>query len=163
MLLAWMLRLSLFLTTFVHPYYVSVTEIEYNHQKKEIGVACKFFIDDLEEAIKEAGAGKTDLIKGEKSRNTKLLDEYLKAHLALSADGRRIDLKFIGYELDQEAIWCFLEATPVETFRRLSIRGDMLFELRKDQINLFHATVNGTRKSQRLTLPDRTFSLDFSN
>jgi hypothetical protein len=37
----------------------------------------------------------------------------------------------------------------------------MLFELRKDQINLFHATVNGTRKSHRLVLPDRSFTLDF--
>lgn len=163
MLLVWMLHLSLMCSTPVHPYYVSVTEIEYDLQKKEIGVACKFFVDDIEEAIKEAGAGKTDLIKGDKSRNTKLLEEYLAAHFGVLTDGRRINLKFIGYELDQEAIWCFLEAPSVDPFKRLSIRGDMLFELRKDQINLFHATVNGTRKSQRLTLPDRTFTLDFSN
>ena len=159
--LAWILCLSLIFAPTQHPYYVSVTEIEYNLQKKELGVACKFFVDDLEEAIKEAGAGKTDLIKGEKSRNTKLLEGYLKTHFALSADGRKIDLKFIGYELDQEAIWCFLEAEAVEPFKRLNIRGDMLFELRKEQINLFHATVNGKRKSQRLTLPDRAFTLDF--
>jgi hypothetical protein len=56
-----------------------------------------------------------------------------------------------------------MEATSVDTFKRLSIRGDMLFELRKDQINLFHATVNGVRKSQRLALPDRTFTLEFNN
>lgn len=163
MFLAWMLHLSLMCSPPAHPYYVSVTEIEYNLQKKELGVACKFFVDDLEEAIKEAGAGKTDLIKGDRSRNTKLLTDYLGAHLGLTADGRKVELTFIGYELDQEAIWCFLEASPVDTFKRLSIRGDMLFELRKEQINLFHATVNGTRKSQRLTLPDRTFTLDFSN
>ncbi|MEY4884723.1 MAG: hypothetical protein RL151_32 [Bacteroidota bacterium] len=163
MLLAWILPIALMFSPPVHPYYVSVTEIEYNLPKKELGVACKFFVDDLEEAIKEAGAGKTDLIKGERSRNLKLLEDYLKAHLGLSLDGKKIDLKFIGYELDQEAIWCFMEATSVDTFKRLSIRGDMLFELRKDQINLFHATVNGVRKSQRLALPDRTFTLEFNN
>jgi hypothetical protein len=163
MLLTWIVYFSMMFSLNVHPYYVSVTEIEYDLKKKELGIACKFFVDDLEEAIKEAGAGKTDLIKGDKSRNTKLLEEYLAAHLGILTDGRRINLKFIGYELDQEAIWCFLEAPSVDPFKRLSIRGDMLFELRKDQINLFHATVNGTRKSQRLTLPDRTFILDFSN
>jgi hypothetical protein len=161
MMLLWMLRLGLLLSPAFHPYYVSVTEIEYNPQKRELGVACKFFIDDLEEAIRDAGAGKTDLIKGDKTRNTRLLEDYLKAHLGLMTDGRKIDLAFIGYELDQEAIWCFLEAGSIQSFSRLNIRGDMLFELRKDQINLFHATVNGVRKSHRLTLPDRMFSMDF--
>jgi hypothetical protein len=162
MLLAWLLRLSLVLHAALHPYYVSVTEIEYDLPRKELGVACKFFVDDLEEAIKDAGAGKTDLIKGERSRNTKLLEDYIRTHMGMMADGKKIDLKFLGYELDQEAIWCFLEAENISPFRRLYIRGDMLFELRKDQINLFHATVNGIRKSQRLTLPDRSFTLDFN-
>ena len=125
-------------------------------------MACKFFVDDLEEAIKDAGAGKTDLIKGDRSRNTKLLEDYIRTHMGLTADGKKIDLKFLGYELDQEAIWCFMEAENISPFKRLSIRGDMLFELRKDQINLFHATINGIRKSHRLTLPDRTFTLDFN-
>ena len=158
-----MLRLFLFLSSAVHPYYVSVTEIEYIPQKRELGVACKFFIDDIEEAIRDAGAGKTDLIKGDKARNSRLLEDYLKNHLGLTADGKKIDLTFIGYELDQEAIWCFMEAGSINAFNRLNVRGDMLFELRKDQINLFHATVNGIRKSHRLTLPDRTFSLDFKH
>lgn len=162
MLLAWMLHLSLLFSSVLHPYYVSVTEIEYDLQRREVGVACKFFVDDLEEAIRDAGAGKTDLIKGDKTRNTKLLEEYLSAHLGIMADGRKLDLKFIGFQLDQEAIWCFLEAGAVAPFKKLSVRGDMLFELRKDQINLFHATVNGTRKSYRLVMPDRSFNLDFN-
>lgn len=160
--MAWILQLSILFLTDIHPYYVSVTEIEYNAQKAELGVACKFFIDDLEEAIRDAGAGKTDLIKGDKTRNTKLMEAYLSDHLGILADGKKINLKFIGFELDQEAIWCFLEAGAVAPFKKLSIRGDMLFELRKDQINLFHATVNGTRKSHRLVMPDRSFSLDFA-
>lgn len=161
MLLVWILRLSLLFLPDVHPYYVSVTEIEYNAQKAELGVACKFFVDDLEEAIRDAGAGKTDLIKGDKTRNARLLEDYMRNHLAITADGRRITLKFIGSELDQEAIWCFLEAGSVAPFTTMTVRGDMLFELRKDQINLFHATVNGTRKSHRLVMPDRSFTLDF--
>lgn len=160
--MAWILQLSILFLTDIHPYYVSVTEIEYNAQKAELGVACKFFIDDLEEAIRDAGAGKTDLIKGDKTRNTKWMEAYLSDHLGILADGKKINLKFIGFELDQEAIWCFLEAGSVTHFKKLSIRGDMLFELRKDQINLFHATVNGTRKSHRLVMPDRSFSLDFA-
>ena len=161
MLLAWFLRLSLLLIPAVHPYYVSVTEIEYNTRQAEMGVACKFFVDDLEEAIRDAGAAKTDLIRGDKNRNKKLLEEYLRGHLGIAADGKQVELKFIGFELDQEAIWCFLEASSVAPFSRLVVRGDMLFELRKDQVNLFHATVNGTRKSHRLVLPDRSFTLDF--
>ena len=51
MLTAWMLHFALLFSSVLHPYYVSVTEIEYDLKRREVGVACKFFIDDREKPI----------------------------------------------------------------------------------------------------------------
>lgn len=161
MLLIWMIRLSLLFVPALHPYYVSVTELEYHAGTREMGIACKLFTDDLEEVIRDAGAGKTDLTHGNRESNKRLLEDYLRRHLAIWTDGKAVTPKFLGFEFDQEAIWCYFEAGDIPPFKRLTIRGDMLFEHKKEQINLFHVTVNGHRKSHRLVQPDRSFSLDF--
>jgi hypothetical protein len=37
----------------------------------------------------------------------------------------------------------------------------MLYETKKEQVNLFHITVDGERKSSRLANPENAFSVEF--
>ncbi len=58
-----LMAIGLWLTAFsLHPYYMSVTEIEYKPAEKEVQVACKIFTDDLEEALKKEFAKKIDIV-----------------------------------------------------------------------------------------------------
>jgi hypothetical protein len=42
-----------------HPFFVSITEVEYSSKTKELGIATKFFPDDLEEALRKFSGKKS--------------------------------------------------------------------------------------------------------
>lgn len=152
---------SFWLMAVLHPYFVSVTEIEYSSGTKEMGVSCKFFTDDLEEALKGAGGQRTDLLKGDREQNRKLIGSYLLKHLRIRSGNTAADLRIIGFENDHEATWCYLEATGIPPGTKFTVESDLLYETRKEQVNLFHVTVDGQRKSARLANPEKQFSLEF--
>ena len=156
-----LLKGLLWLTTLVHPYYVSVTEIEYGSRTGTVGMSCKIFTDDLEEALKNLGVRGVDLVKGDSARNARLIESYLRSHLSLSANGKPLDMRFIGYENDPEATWCHFEQTGVSGLRNIRVVSDLLYETRKEQINIFHVTVDGARRSKRLVNPDKDFEASF--
>jgi hypothetical protein len=145
----------------VHPYYVSVTEIEYASRTGTVGLSCKIFTDDLEEALKNRGVAGVDLVKGDSARNARWIESYLRGHLSMSADGRTVELRFIGFENDPEATWCYFEKTGVPGFRNIRVTSDLLYETRKEQINILHVTVDGERRSKRLVNPDKVFEASF--
>jgi hypothetical protein len=79
----------------------------------------------------------------------------------MSADGRTVELRFIGFENDPEATWCYFEKTGVPGFRNIRVTSDLLYETRKEQINILHVTVDGERRSKRLVNPDKVFEASF--
>ena len=156
-----LLKGLLWIMTSTHPYYVSVIEIEYSSRSGILGMSCKIFTDDLEEALKKGGVKGIDLGRGDSSLNAKWISSYLGRHLALSAGGKPIELRFIGFENDPEATWCYFEKTGVSGLKNLKVTSDILYETRKEQINIFHVTVDGDRKSNRLVNPDLVFETAF--
>lgn len=156
-----LLEILLRFTSPVHPYYVSVTEIEYGSRTGAVGVSCKVFTDDLEEALKDRGVTGVDLVRGDSARNAGWIASYMLGRLSLNADGKALALRFIGFENDPEATWCYFETTGVGKIRNLRVTSDILYETRKEQINIFHVTVDGERTSRRLVNPDRVFEASF--
>ena len=149
------------LMIFAHPYFVSVTEVEYRSKEKELGLSCKFYTDDLEEALKKFSKGNTDLHKGDKTNNQQMIGTYIGQHLKVIIAGKPVLLKFIGFENDQEATWCYFEADNVPPFKKMDIEADFLYEIKKEQVNLIHVTIDGNRKSSKLSNPDKLISLSF--
>ncbi len=147
--------------TMVHPYYVSVTEIEYSSRTGVLGMSCKVFTDDLEEALKSAGLKGVDLVRGDSARNAQWISTYLGRHLAVSVDGKPLELRFIGFENDPEATWCYFEKTGIAGIRTLTVTSDILYETRNEQINIFHVNKDGEKNSKRLVNPDRVFETAF--
>ncbi|MBX3256749.1 MAG: hypothetical protein KF862_21615 [Chitinophagaceae bacterium] len=156
------LLVSSFLGHNHHPYYVSVTEIEYSSTNKEIGIACKIFADDFEQALKEMYQTKIDLYNTKDTSLTgKQIAGYIHKHLQLVADGKPVPLQYLGFEIEGEAAWCYFSGSSVASFRQLQVFNDLLYEYKKEQVNLMHVKVNGNRKSGRLTSPDNRLSFDF--
>ncbi|WP_336517902.1 DUF6702 family protein [Pollutibacter soli] len=145
----------------MHPFYVSVTEIEYKSNSTELGVSTKFFTDDLEETLKKFSNSKVDLKNGDVNTNKKWIESYLKKHLQIKINNNTIDFQFLGYEIDQEATWCYYAAEKIPEVKIVDVTADLLYEVKKEQINLFHVIVNGNRKSNRLTAPDNSFRESF--
>ncbi|HKG08883.1 MAG TPA: DUF6702 family protein [Pedobacter sp.] len=158
-----MLQLSLlvFLNLF-HPFYVSVTEIEQNPTTKTIQVSARIFYDDLEKAIYNRYKIRVNILKpADRKQADLLVAAYVKEHLRISANNKALTLKYVGYEIEEEAAWCYFETEKIDQIRNLSIQNDILFEQHAQQINMIHAIVKGQRKSTKLDNPKNKADFSF--
>jgi hypothetical protein len=136
-----------------HPYYVSVSELDWNTSSKQCEVSVKMFTDDFEEALKLAGTP-CDLQKGKAADNNPRIAAYLEKHLQIRVNGTFIRPKILGYETDSEATWVYLEgASPLPPVK-IEITNDLLYESKKEQVNIMHLKSGEKRKSFRLVNPE---------
>jgi len=147
---------SLFFSFVLHPYYISITEIEYIPEKKEIQIACKIFSDDFEEALGLANGRKIKLLESFNSSSTdSIVFQYLKQHLQLNADGKVVQMQWEGKELQGEAVWCYLSASRVSVQSQVNVTNDLLVHYRQDQVNIVHLKSGNRKNSCRLINPDK--------
>lgn len=146
----------------VHPYYVSVTELEYRPAQKELQIACKIFTDDLEDALKAETKRKITISDSkEKTGNQQLIFNYLQAHLKIMVDGKPVVYEMLGYELEKEAAWSYLLIKNVAPFKAVTVYNDVLYALRDGQINIVHVKKNGETKSFRINAPETTHTFSW--
>ncbi len=110
-----------------HPFYVSVTEFNYQKDTKELEVSVKIFWDDLELALLEEMGEKVDFFSSD-NRNSKdsLLSLYLEKHLTVFWDGNKVSLHYLGFELEEDVIWCYLEAGDLNLPLNVRILNSLL-------------------------------------
>ncbi|HVI47614.1 MAG TPA: DUF6702 family protein [Chitinophaga sp.] len=138
----------------LHPFYASVTEITHDAARKELQVSCRIFTDDLENTLKQQFKTPIDLTK---PANRKQVEEYINAyllqHLQITLDGKKANLHLIGYKIEEDAVWSFLEADNIPTPGTVAVRNDVLYAQHPTQINMIHVIVGGQRKSAKLDNP----------
>lgn len=143
------------LTLLPHPFFVSVTEIEYLQKEKVLGVSCKLFNDDLETTLKNATGAPVDIFKGDKSKNNTYLQQYFGKHFTVLADGSPAALRVIGYEIDGEACFVYLEAPLANKPKQVKVNTDLMYDFNKGQVNMIHFIDQGNRQSHKLIYPNQ--------
>jgi hypothetical protein len=145
-----------------HPFFISVTEINHNAKDKTIEISCKTFTDDLETCILKTSGVKLDLFRPkDEAQAEKAIADYIKKHLQLKADGKPLQLEFIGFERENEAVWSYFQVSNVPSVKKIDVQTNVLFEASDKEINLLHVTVNGTRKSTKLDYPAASASFEY--
>ena len=145
-----------------HPFYVSVTEISHNAGDKNLEISCKIFTDDFETALTKLSGAKVDLFNPkDKAAVEKQIAAYLKKHLVIKLDGKPVNLEFVGFERENEAVWSYLQVANTVAPKRIEINNDLLYDAFDQQINLMHISVGGNRKSTKLNYPDASASFQF--
>lgn len=147
----------------IHPFYVSVTEMEYNATDKTLEIACKVFTDDFEKAMTKSNNTKVDLYKPKDSALIqKQVADYLRNHFQLKVDGKPVALEYIGHEIEEQSTWSYFQVNKLNTApHKVEITSNVFFEMYDKQINIFHVTVNGTRKSTKLDYPATNAVFEF--
>ncbi|KUJ50812.1 DUF6702 family protein [Chryseobacterium sp. JAH] len=139
-----------------HPYHVGSVEINYNSKSKTFEITGRFFLDDLENGLGEK-YGKSFHFNDEKFKtqiNT-ALKNYCEEYLKLKVDNRFLKVTYVGYEEDSESVNVYLESETVSSPKKVEAAVSFLYNLFDDQINLVHIIVNGNRKSEKLSYPNR--------
>jgi len=145
-----------------HPLHLSSTELNCNPKTNTVEVSCRIFTDDFEDLLGKKYKVKPDLSSAAKHQEMDLLvNKYMVSHLQLAANGKPLQLNYMGYENDKEAIVVYLESAKVSGLRRMETTSTVLYDLFDDQINIFHVTFNGNRKSSKLTYPENKLLSSF--
>ena len=146
----------------LHPFYVSVTQIEQNQQTKTIQVSVRIFFDDFENALAKKYKTDVDILKPADHKKTdRLIADYIAEHLKIKANNKLLVLKYVGYEIEEEAAWCYFETDKQEQVQSFTIVNNILYEQHPTQINMIHAIVRGKRKSSKLDNPSSSVSFQF--
>lgn len=146
----------------LHPFYISVTEINHNGNEKTLEISCKIFTEDLETVLNTTANPKIDISDPKsKEQINKLLTQYLSNHLQLRVNGQAVKMDLLGFEEEKEATWTYLQVSNVASVKTLEVMDSLLYDSYKEQINLLHVTVGGNRKSTRLNNPDSAARFEF--
>jgi len=137
---------------FLHPIYLSVSEINYNEKDKALQITSRIFIDDLETSIrKKLNQPELDILKPNSGQTTdQLVSTYINDHFKIKLDGKAQKLNYLGNEIEDAAIICYIEIEKVKKFRTIEVLNDIIQETHEDQSNLIHVTYKGPVKSLRL-------------
>lgn len=133
---------------FLHPFYVSVTDVHYKKEEKSIQVAQRLFWDDLEAALTEYHREKIDIIKGiPKNKLETMMSQYLISHNQIQINGKHVRLNYLGYEIEDDAIWFYLEGAFEEHPRHVVIINSVLTDYFDEQKNIVNFYLDKKPKS----------------
>lgn len=136
----------------MHPVHISVTEIDYSEKDKALQITSRIFIDDLELAIqKELNQPELDMMTPKISTTDKLVATYLNKHFRIKLDGKLQKLNYLGHEVEDAALICYIEIESVKKVKSMEAFNDVIMAIHSDQSNLVHVTYKSPVKSTRLT------------
>ena len=153
LLLAWLVA---------HPFHVSVCEIEYNEEARALQITQKIFLDDLEKGLREYSGEKFDITeKASEDKVNRLLEVYYPEKMQVSVNGKLRQFRYLGFEIEYDAMWCYLEIEKVKNLRSLEVTNTILFETFEDQSTILHIQKSGKIRSFRLSNDETSAKLEF--
>lgn len=140
----------------LHKYYLSLTEVTINSKKHTLDVSSKLFIDDFESELGKIENKKIDLSIALKSKEVEqLLFNYLNKNFKINVGGKLQKLEYVGYEIENDAIWCYMEVAHFKEKGTISILNTLLYERFPEQSNLINITWDGVSKTAKLSNPEK--------
>lgn len=146
----------------LHPFHVSVVEINHNAAEKTLEITCKIFTDDFEKALAQNYKTKADLINPpDRKVMDSLVKKYIFTNLSVSADGKPVSFTYLGFEREEESVYSYIQAENISTVKKIDISNKLMYDMFDDQINIMHVIVGGERKSTRLDYPNSQTTINF--
>lgn len=126
--------------------------VNHNAQNETLEITMDIFTDDLEFALQE---GKGELMRlGDEREHVDadyLIEEYIAQHFDLWIDGRKLELLFLGKDVQHDLTYCFLEIGNIQDFHTMRFKHDLLCEMYVDQRNFVEINFGGWNEQLVLT------------
>ena len=146
--------------TAMHPYYVGVTEVKIDPKSKHLEMSCKLFVDDVQDAIFRQTGQRINLT-AKRSQDQALLRNYLLSKLKIQWGSNNLPLIMLGYDIEEEGVWCFFESSIRGKARELRICNRALYETLETQTHFLHITHGTVKMHWKITNPEdcHTFTI----
>lgn len=146
----------------LHPFFVSVIELNHNPKEKSVEISMRIFTDDFEATLKKFGNTKIDLTNTtNKSATDELITNYVRQKLKVNIDNKATVLEYVGYEIKKESVWLYFEIDHIANVKKVDINCNLLYDYEQKQINIFHVNANGKEESYKLEYPNSYKSFQF--
>lgn len=134
--------------TFLHPFHVSVTSIDYDEDRRAIEISMSIFADDLEKAIMKSGGPNIKVGTSKQDMEAaKYIEKYINSVFRIFIDTKEVGFDYLGFEYEDGAVWSYLQIEKVRKVNSLEVNNICLFEIFDDQENIIHTKVKGKKKS----------------
>lgn len=145
-----------------HPFYLSLTEIRYNNTNQSLEIAQKIFWDDLEVALGNKNKTKVDFLNPKnKADLEKMVQAYLLEKNEIKVNGQTAKLSYLGFEIEEDAAWFYMEATNIPLPKKVEIKSDILMESFESQQNIINFYLDKSPKSLILYKDNERGELNF--
>ena len=125
--------------------------MRFNPESQRMEIAQKIFWDDLEVALGNHFKEKVDFLHPkDKSKLERQVKEYLLKHNQVWVNGNPASLSLLGFEVDEDAAWFYLESSAVDVPRSVEVKSSILLDDFAGQQNIVH--VYNQSKSPRSLL-----------
>lgn len=142
------LSIFLLIKILFHPFYISLTEIKYNSKENSLEISQKIFWDDLEVHLTEIHKDKIDFLKPkDKAELDKKLKQYIFQNNEILVNGKRVVLNYLGYEIEEDAAWFYLEAKQIPDPKQVEIKNSILHQHFNSQQNIINFYLDKSPKS----------------
>ncbi len=150
------------LVALLHPFYISVVEINHNAKDATVEISVRIFTEDLEKTLKKYTPAKIDLgTPADKAFIDKQVSNYITQKLKLKVNGQPVTFNYVGYEIQKESAWCYFEVPKVTNVTKLEVDCSLLYDYEKSQTNMLHVKSKGVEKSYKLDYPKTVTVFDF--
>jgi hypothetical protein len=143
-----------------HPFYVSMTEVKVDTLAKTVSVSCRMFTDDLQDALFKSHQLKKDIIPGDADVK-EALSAYINKRFNVFVGNQEVSLKFIGFEIEEESTWAYLEGSFNKNSKKVTLKNSLLYDFIPGQNNMMHCYFQEVRKSNKLSNPKKEVVFEF--
>ncbi|WP_461071637.1 DUF6702 family protein [Spirosoma horti] len=140
------LLVSLMASRPAHDFHASVTQMQYNPKERVFEISIRIFTDDFEKTLTEAYKSKVNL--NGPAKQDPLIEKYVQSHFSyVNSQKQTKPIKYIGYEVETDAHWIYLEMPFAEPLRGSLLKQNVLMEMFDDQVNMVNVQYQGHKKT----------------
>lgn len=139
-----------------HPFYISLTDMVYNDDRKRIEIAQKIFWNDMEVALANASGQQVNFLRPENPEELEqIIESYVLLHNKVEVNGEAIKLSYLGHEIEEDAAWFYMESEEITEPKEVTIFNSLLIGDFPTQQNIINFYKNRKPKSL-ITRQDKT-------
>lgn len=146
----------------LHPFFVSMIEVNHNAKEATVEISVRVFTEDLEKTIQKYTPTKLDMLKpADKAFLDKQISNYLSQKIRFKINGQPVTLQYLGHEIQQESVWSYFEVPKISDLKKLEVDCTLLYDFEKSQSNILHVKSRNMEKSYKLDYPKNATVFEF--
>ena len=139
---------------FIHPIYISTSEIILNNNNAEVKI--RIFRDDLEDGLRLFHGKSISIDTNQKlKKESKEIDRYIQSKFKLSIDKSKINISIINYQLINDLVEISFSFKSELRIDNIRVTNNILFDVYRVQKNVTLINFENQTKSHIFSFSDR--------